>query len=319
MNQYFIQRKVCPGCGHEESAEILSSSFMNQSLTESIQKNFAVTGIDVFELVKDVKYQLHECSNCGLIFQKNCFTEEFMGQIYQQRSLAPEVQARDTAKPMYKSAYYAEEIVALIKMLNRNPSDIDVLDYGMGWGHWCYMAKAYGCNSFGFDLSEYKQEFARKNGITTFDELASKKFDYINTEQVLEHVLYPLETVRILYESLKPGGILKISVPNGARIKKERLLADSANPARSSLHLASPLMHINTFNYNAIITMAEKAKLRPIRIPVKCQYSNVHLLNITQGVKTILRPLYRRFAHTTYLHFKKNGAATAAIPSGKSG
>jgi 2-polyprenyl-3-methyl-5-hydroxy-6-metoxy-1,4-benzoquinol methylase len=242
-----------------------------------------------------------------------------MGQIYQQRSLAPEVQARDMAKPLYKSAYYAEEIVALVKMLNRNPSDIDVLDYGMGWGHWCYMAKAYGCNSFGFDLSEYKQEFARKNGITTIDELASKRFDYINTEQVLEHVLYPLETVRILCESLKPGGILKISVPNGERINKEKLLVDSANLARSGVHLVSPLMHINTFNYNSIITMAEKAKLKPVRVPMKCEYSNVHLLNLKQGMKTILRPLYRRFARTTYLHFKKPETHSAAVPAGISG
>lgn len=310
MNQYIIQRKVCPGCEHEESTEILSSSFLNQPLIGSIQKNFAVTKIDIFELIKDVKYQLRECSNCGLIFQKTCFTEEVMVQIYQQRSLAPDVQTRGAAKPLDKSAYYAEEVVALIKMLNRNPSDIDVLDFGMGWGHWCYMAKAYGCNSFGYDTSEYKQEFARKNGITTIDEVASKKFDYINTEQVLEHVLYPLETVRMLCESLKPGGILKISVPNGARFNNARLLADSTNPARSRLDLVSPLMHINTFNYNAIITMAEKAELRPIRIPAKYQYSNVHLLNIKQGVKTILRPLYRRFARTTYLHFKKQGSPT---------
>jgi 2-polyprenyl-3-methyl-5-hydroxy-6-metoxy-1,4-benzoquinol methylase len=307
MSQYLIQRKECPGCGYEESAEILSSSFLNQPLSESIQRNFAVTGIDIFELVKDVKYQLRECGNCGLIFQRNCFTEEFMGQIYQQRSLAQEVQARDSAKPLYKSAYYAEEIVALIKMLNRNPGDIDVLDYGMGWGHWCSMAKAYGCNSFGFDVSEYKKEFARGNGIATIDELASERFDYINTEQVLEHVLHPLDTVKMLCQSLKPGGVLKISVPNAQGIKKNRLL-DATGPASKSLYLVSPLMHINAFNHKAIITMAEKAAMKPVKMPVKCEYSNVHLLNIKQGVKAILRPLYRRFMRTTYLHFVKQDA-----------
>jgi 2-polyprenyl-3-methyl-5-hydroxy-6-metoxy-1,4-benzoquinol methylase len=312
MSKYFVKRKVCPGCGHEGTTEILSSSFSNRSLSESIQWNFAVTGIDIFELVKDVEYQLHECSNCGLIFQKNCFREDFMGQLYQLRSASPEVQARDAAKPLDKSAYYAEEIVSLIKMLNRNPGDIDVLDYGMGWGHWCSMAKAYGCNSFGFDVSAQKKEFARENGITAIDELAGKRFDYINTEQVLEHVLYPLDTVKMLCESLKPGGILKISVPNGERINKKRLL-DSTNPAINSLYLASPLMHINTFNHDAIVTMAEKAGLKPVRMPVKCQYSNVHLLNFKQGVKTILRPLYRRFMRTTYLHFINRGVPEGAV------
>jgi 2-polyprenyl-3-methyl-5-hydroxy-6-metoxy-1,4-benzoquinol methylase len=77
------------------------------------------------------------------------------------------------------------------------------------------MAKAYGCNSFGFEVSKQKREFARKNGITAIDQLAGKSFDFINTEQVLEHVLYPQDTVKMLCESLKPGRILKISVPNG--------------------------------------------------------------------------------------------------------
>ena len=48
-----------PRMWHEGRAEILSSSFSNRFLSESIQWNFAVTGIDIFELVKDVKYQLH--------------------------------------------------------------------------------------------------------------------------------------------------------------------------------------------------------------------------------------------------------------------
>ena len=307
MNQYFVERNDCPGCGQSVCTELFSARLLDHPLSDSIERNFGVTGIDVFEIVKDVKYRLLECSNCELIFQLNCFTEDFMEQIYQQRSLAPEVQARDSGKPLRLSAYYAEEVVALLKMFNRNPGDIDVLDYGMGWGHWCSMAKAYGCNTFGFDVSECKKDFARKNGITVIDELAGKSFDYINTEQVLEHVLYPLETVKMLCHSLKPGGILKISVPNGERINKTRLL-DATDPANMGLNLVSPLMHINTFNYKAIVTMAENAELKPVRIPVSNQYSNIHLLNVKQAVKAVLRPLYRRFIRTTYLHFIKPGA-----------
>lgn len=307
MDPKFVERKSCPGCGHDKTTGIFSASFLDQSLRESLQRNFGVTEIDIFELVKELEYQLLECGNCGLIFQRNCFTEDFMGEIYQQRSLAPEVRAMGTVKQLYKSAFYAEEVVTLIKVFKRNPGDIDVLDYGMGWGHWCSMAKAYGCNSFGFDVSERKKEFARENGISTVDELASNSFDYINTEQVLEHVLFPLETVKMLYDALKPGGLLKISVPNGERLNKKKLLV-SSDPAKNSLDLVSPLMHINTFNHNAIVTMAEQAGMKPVKIPTKYGYSNVHLLNVTQGVKAILRPLYRKMARTTYLHFAKPGS-----------
>ena len=307
MDQKFVERKDCPGCGHEECTDIFSTSFLDQFLHESIQRNFGVAEIDVFELVKGLEYRLFECANCGLIFQPNCFSEEYMGHIYQQRSLAPEVQARDTIRQMHKSAFYAGEVVTMIRMFRRNPEKIDVLDYGMGWGHWCSMAKAYGCNAFGFDVSERKKEFARQNGIKTVDELTANSFDYINTEQVLEHVLYPLDTVKQLYDSLKPGGILKISVPNGEHINRSKLRNSKHLPMKN-LYLVSPLMHINTFNCKAIATMAATAGLKPAKIPTRFEYANLHLLGLKAGVKAILRPLYRKIARTTYLHFAKPDA-----------
>jgi 2-polyprenyl-3-methyl-5-hydroxy-6-metoxy-1,4-benzoquinol methylase len=307
MDQKFVERKACPGCGHEKNENLLSTSFAAQYLQESMRRNFGLIGIDIPELMKEVEYQLCECNNCGLIFQRNCFSEEFMGQIYQQRSLAPEVQARDSVKQLHKSAFYAGEVVTMIKMLKRNPENIDALDFGMGWGHWCSMARAYGCNVFGFDVSERKKEFARENGITTVDELPDSRFDYINTEQVLEHVLYPLETVRMLYQSLKPGGILKISVPNGELVRA-RKLRNAGRPADKHLYLVSPLMHINTFNCRAITTMAETAGMKALKIPTRYQFANLHLLGAKEAVKAILRPLYRRMIRTTYLHFAKPGA-----------
>ena len=40
------------------------------------------------------------------------------------------------------------------------------------------------------------------------------KFDVIHMSEVLEHVPDPIDTLRITYTLLKPGGLLCLSVPN---------------------------------------------------------------------------------------------------------
>ena len=46
------------------------------------------------------------------------------------------------------------------------------------------------------------------------------RFDFINTEQVFEHISEPLETLKELKTLLKPGGIIKISVPTADDINR---------------------------------------------------------------------------------------------------
>ena len=51
------------------------------------------------------------------------------------------------------------------------------------------------------------------------DQLPDNNFDFIGTEQVVEHLSFPRETVMTLKNSLADGGILKISVPDGSDIR----------------------------------------------------------------------------------------------------
>jgi len=43
----------------------------------------------------------------------------------------------------------------LIAYFNVDPEKLYFLDAGMGWGSWCLMAKAFGVNIYGIELSRH--------------------------------------------------------------------------------------------------------------------------------------------------------------------
>ena len=78
------------------------------------------------------------------------------------------------------------------------PSAISVLDFGSGWGRWPRMAAAFGCQAYGADLSSDQTTWAEAQGVTMLDpeQLPAGRFHFVNTEQVFEHLVDPLGTVR---------------------------------------------------------------------------------------------------------------------------
>ena len=95
--------------------------------------------------------------------------------------------------------------------------------------------------------------------VINWEELPQNKFDLINTEQVIEHVPNPLETVKHLSDSLKDG-LIKISVPHGHTAERNLKLLDWNLPKiRFLLHVVTPLEHINVFIAETLIKTADFA------------------------------------------------------------
>ena len=191
----------------------------------------------------------------------------------------------------------AEEVMMLIAYFDSIPTQLKLLDFGMGWGHWCQMALAFGCDAYGTELSESRIEYAKSQGIKviTWAEISNYSFDFINMEQVCEHIADPLETLCVLKKSLKPEGLVKISVPDGKDIKRRLKILDWTAPkgSRHSLNPVSPLEHINCFNHRSLIKMAELTGLELVRIPLRIQYAAItNWKPIKRMLKNILKPFY---------------------------
>ena len=94
----------------------------------------------------------------------------------------------------------------------------------MGWGHYCIASKALGFDVHGCELSDVRIKFAQMNGvkiIKNINELEDNYFDFINSEQVFEHLSDPSVIMKEFQRILKNDGVINISVPNSVKSIKD--------------------------------------------------------------------------------------------------
>jgi 2-polyprenyl-3-methyl-5-hydroxy-6-metoxy-1,4-benzoquinol methylase len=295
----FILRICCPACKSTSHKTIYSCEFLKSPIRNYIEAFYASQGGVDFKYLQGGTFELEECEDCGMIYQKEIPNEFLSTKLYEEW-IDPEIALKQHFDSKGLSYYsgYAQEIMMLIAYIKAIPSQLKFFDFAMGWGRWAMMAMAFGCESYGLELSRSRQEYAKSHGITliSWDEIPGYRFDVINAEEILEHIAEPLETLSHLKKSLKPEGIIKISVPDGHDIKRRLSISDWTAPkySRNSLNLVSPLEHINCFNRDSLIKMADRAGLEIINIPLSLQYAyaaNWRL--IKPALKNILYPLYR--------------------------
>jgi SAM-dependent methyltransferase len=193
----------------------------------------------------------------------------------------------------------------LIKYFGRHPAKIRVLDYGAGYGLWLNMAAAFGCRTTAVELTPgLVRTLKEHHEVVAPNELSPESFDYINTEQVFEHLVEPRLVFAELAAALKPGGILRISVPNGSKIPHLLKHPDWSAPKGSakSLNAIAPLEHINCYNYSSLISLGATAQLQPFHYPLR------QFLDPWERTRFLLSAFYHtiRPASGTMLLFQKS-------------
>ena len=298
-HSHFIERKKCPVCDSRDHRKIYECRYDEPPIRDYLVDFYVPQGTIEPEYLADASYVLCECDKCHAIFQRYIPGETLMERIYEhwidpQKARVDDHEGGD----LQRFAKYAQEIMQIVAFLGKTPSSLDLFDYGMGWGRWALMAKAFGCNSYGTELSDTRVAFARSNGIRclTWNEIALHKFDFINTEQVFEHIPNPLATLRYLSGALKPGGIIKISVPPAHDIERRLKSMDWQSPkgSRNSLNAVAPLEHINCFRRTSIATMANEAGMQEVHIPMTlCWAYSTAWRDARQIAKNVVLPVYR--------------------------
>jgi len=170
--------------------------------------------------------------------------------------------------------------------------------------------------------------YARRHGVSTLslEEVGDDRFHFINTEQVFEHLTDPLAVGQALAKSLRPGGILKISVPLAADAEAiaAQLRNDNASVDGERLMPVAPLEHINGFNYGAVAVFASKLGLEVVRPSLPTRYAFLTApgaFSYREPVsiaKELIRPLWQdRNRRNLYVWLRK--PATVATGSGSRG
>ena len=311
-NFYFESRAECPVCASNSPKTIYKTQYDEPPIKEYLEGFYAPQGRIEIEYLRGATYVLCGCDICGLIYQRDIPTDALIERLYEYwidpHKVFEKHQKQDGLG--YYSCY-AQEIMQIISYFDKMPSSLCFLDYGMGWGKWALMAKAFGCDSYGFELSKERIKYAKGNSIKVISwaEIPQYQFDFINCEQVFEHIPEPLKTLRHLKKALKPNGILKVSVPDANDIERRLKIMDWKAPkgTRDSLNPVAPLEHINCFRRKTLAKMATEARMEEVFILIKQQDKNkTYWGGIKQIAKNVLWPIYRNLLKKQNYVFFRN-------------
>ncbi|MCU0454752.1 MAG: class I SAM-dependent methyltransferase [Bacteroidales bacterium] len=291
-NPWFISRKECPACSSGSFRTVYHSRYDESPVKDYLLGFYLPQGMIEFEYLKDASYHLCECLKCGLIFQRDIPDDVLMERLYEHWIDPGKAMSRHSKESIGYHLFLEQEVIKIIAYIRKDPSDLCFLDFGMGWGDWAIKAKRTGCDSYGTELSEERIKYARSNGvkILSWEQIPDHSFDFINTEQVLEHLPQPLQTLRYLKSALKPDGIIKISVPAAGNIRRRLKNMDwnAGRGTRNSLNPVAPLEHLNFFTRSALLNMAAEAGMKEVVIPLGMQYKH---LSFRGGPRWIMRGL----------------------------
>lgn len=293
----FITRRECPACGDANAVTQFRSPFDKGSVARFIRDYYRID-----PSILTGEYHLKQCEGCGVIFQADVGDRELLTALYDEWVPTSPADHPDHTGPLKNPAASRDghEIMVASAFLGVPLKEMTTLDYGMGWATWARISAILGCRSYGFDLAPSLMEHARKSGVNAVsdEEVHSLKFDFINTEQVLEHVTDPAGVVDLLGGALKPGGVLKVSVPSNRGVDSAIKKLERGMPVTSDEVMpVHPLEHVNTFTIEGLIKMGRRYRLAPVK-PKKryafLQHRGALNLRDPKGlVKELIRPWYQ--------------------------
>jgi SAM-dependent methyltransferase len=258
----FVERTTCPICLSTDIEEIYAEPMVTGKTGAFLGRYYNDKLLE--QLDPSMKYSLCYCRNCTSCFQKQILDEAGLDYFYDNNVESDASLAKRTnAKPKYYDVLFEDARTARRIMGVSKPKNFRALDFGCGWGHWTVAARACGYETFGAELSKDRLAHLAKIGTAVVDFSDARFqhfFDFVNTDQVMEHVADPRAIVKLLDRVTRPGGILKVFVPNGTDYAKRARAAEWA-PSKDAAH---PLEHINTYSRQSLREMMTEFGFSPL-------------------------------------------------------
>ena len=265
-----IERTKCPVCFSSKFKIIFSISYKNEKILKFFYDYY--NGNMPTNILEKYDYQLLECSDCRLIFQKYIPDKEFSIELY-DKIISPEKSLQKKIDSKNLNLKYDNEI-RLIKKIFKNKK-IRILEFGAGWGFWASRAKERGLNVDAFELSKNRIDFMKKKGINVIEDLKKyiNQYDFIYSDQTIEHITDPHQIFKEFLPNLKKGGFILLNYPSSFLFKYQ--LTKNYIPHKDAAH---PLEHINIFNRKSFSYLIKRYELNMINFKSKFNPSLKNLL-----------------------------------------
>jgi SAM-dependent methyltransferase len=300
-----IRRDKCPICAGPADV-IFSRPYQHPALLSMVER------YGQGALVREKPYEIRGCAACDLYFQTWVLEATESADWYRRGDGMGSFLEQIARQKLHAFAHQTEEILVLRQLCAAERPV--VLDYGCNWGKWASVALAHGCAVYGVEVNPHAAAFCAGRGIRMIDadQTRELQFDFINADQVVEHLSDPVAVGQGLARRLKPNGFLKVSTPGNARLPWLLAAAQRADDDTvldpQTLDSLYPLEHVNLFSNRSLRGLGAKAGLLGVRLPLLKWFGAGQLWNLPRQLNRNLTVPFRRWlGRGTYLWFQKPG------------
>lgn len=306
----FIERTECPVCAGHKVSTVYSAPYVGSPVEDYLRPRCDRSNGEgsYRQRFAGHEFVVSACSDCNALFQKHAPAPGLAAEYYDTWIAAH----GSPSAPFTEYTHRINEALVLTSLLlkrtgKRSPADLSVLDYGVGRGVFALAMRACGCKVSTYDLSSERMETARRNGLAAIEdsEIPGSGFDFINTEQVFEHLPAPRETTAHLVSGLNDRGILKISVPYGRAIESGPFRIDWNAPKYgpySPMYL-QPLEHLTYFRRPSLDKMMAGLGYAQVRLSVADELNYAfNWKGARQIAKNLVRPFIRDRIRNYFLY-----------------
>lgn len=285
----FADRAACELCSCTDFDVLYAEGFATGNTFRFIESYYA--GRIPETVLQQAQYIVRRCRSCRFVWQGQILDEHNLGLLY-SHWIDTDASARKYAEGSPRVlAGLVHQLSALPYLIDVNARKVCALDFGAGWGRWCQIATALGVEAWAAELSDARISHLQSLGIPVCMDIFTEQrvFHFINAEQVFEHLPNPRRYFNQLAALLVPGGIMRISVPDG-RVFEKQLLAGTWRPQKDAVH---PLEHINCFTRDSLraLSSSETMVIPPRKIWNAYARCLVHGSGSLKTMKTITTTL----------------------------
>ena len=203
---------------------------------------------------------LVRCKNCGLIYAHPRLSEKEIITRYDKDYLFNEyLPIFQAGRDAYDLELINRHYFLYLSLLDQfHKPGKKLLDVGCGAGFFLKAAEARGWRAEGVEISEAAAQYAREIvGVDVYTgkieemHFSPESFDVVTLLDTIEHLLNPLESLKIIFSLLKNDGALIINTPDLKSLSRFFLGLDWA--------VLSPYEHLYNFNRKNLTQIITKA------------------------------------------------------------
>lgn len=263
-----LVQRVCPLCASIQYRQV--ATLRSEHFTAS-NPTYRVDRLGELGLDREQWYPIVKCSQCEMIYSLYHLDDRAEAVVYDR--IIDSDASLALASTVSRRIRDLKRWLDLLSLINRSRPgriDLNVVDYGCGWGTLLMVAHGPGVKVVGFDVTETRVAWAREQGLTicrSAKELETyAPFDIAISTDVLEHLRSPRQAVAEITSLLKPDGyalltciISHVKDESGWREIRRRLSRGYPLPKE-----VNPWEHLNYFTVETLFRLLAEFELVPV-------------------------------------------------------